>query len=1133
MRKILSIFAVLLVAITVSAQTPSTDFAGGYAFVADNATLDGAIELYTTTDPHYLRYNDNGTNGTATWQIEATKACKVTVTLNATDNVAGPKNGGHIFEVKVLQGETEIGSVAEAAESSVYTDIALDGEIKIPAAGVYSVKLFNNRAWSKCGIKGVTLAAEVFPETDFAAPDGYLFAAEKAALNGNIWYNETDKYLYYNDKSVCGTANWKIHATRGCLVNVTLNNNALTPNGHKYKVYAINDNGEKVDSIAEPSQVSTGTPVTLTGELLIPAAGDYTIQLYNQTGWSSAVIDGIVLTYAADVPKYYMKGNWNDENPDNFKTKEMVCVARNKYILENVVFGTKGVNWGDDPSWSYGHWETVDEFLGAKPTRLDTVTLALDASTGDITCTILGKYPKMVAKGFDDWGITRAFEIAADEKTASLALNLTELKKYEFKLMLEGQWRSNEYVFNRANNASTSPIIENYNNMKLDVDKAGEYLLTWKFEDNSLTVAYPSDFVAKPFEINLREAPLGSDDTNPTTKYLAIDDLGNYSYTDAAPAEYNAILSAAKFNGTQHGYVDLVVTTPIEAGSYKLTLGGCQYQNNSKRNASITNEDGSVTYTIVDQKTDSCYHQNTEAMIVSAALVVDKAQTIKILCAEYTPYIKLERAYKVDWESAPEHASYYYIDKNYAAVGEIVTVTVDPDEGYFVGSVDVPGVEAEKISWVGNTITFPMPAADVEVSVTLSAVEYGIVIESMTNGSIEANKAAYTAGETVTLTIKPAEGYKLSSLGIENVDAADIHQEGNTVTFPMPAKVVTVSATFVDASMSLTAFLAAKPETEVLLKDLTVVYANGKNTYVIDADGVALLIYDASKTYYDGTLAAGKVLSGQKGTYKSNKGQEEIIPTNTAVISDGTAPVPTAMSTIPTNEDVNKYVSLENLEIAKASDGKYYYGNKVLQVYGSGDLAPVKDGHYDIEGIIIVYNSQLEISVTKIELKDAPYVPTGAGTEENPYTVTDVLNIAEMVGTEEVWVKGFVVSVWATDKSQDLTIKTNIALADNAEETEVNKMIPVQLKTGTTIQDELNYVDNNYLMGLQISVKGKLQKYFSVAGVKELSDYKKPEKPSAIDNAEVNAKAVKVIENGQMIIIKNGVKYNALGEIIK
>ena len=39
--------------------------------------------------------------------------------------------------------------------------------------------------------------------------------------------------------------------------------------------------------------------------------------------------------------------------------------------------------------------------------------------------------------------------------------------------------------------------------------------------------------------------------------------------------------------------------------------------------------------------------------------------------------------------------------------------------------------------------------------------------------------------------------------------------------------------------------------------------------------------------------------------------------------------------------------------------------------------------------------------------------------------------------------------------------------------------------------------------------------------------------PTAIDNTNADAKAVKVIENGQLIIIKNGIRYNALGAQMK
>ena len=37
---------------------------------------------------------------------------------------------------------------------------------------------------------------------------------------------------------------------------------------------------------------------------------------------------------------------------------------------------------------------------------------------------------------------------------------------------------------------------------------------------------------------------------------------------------------------------------------------------------------------------------------------------------------------------------------------------------------------------------------------------------------------------------------------------------------------------------------------------------------------------------------------------------------------------------------------------------------------------------------------------------------------------------------------------------------------------------------------------------------------------------------SAIENTQATEKAIKAIENGQLIIIKNGVRYNALGAVL-
>ena len=68
---------------------------------------------------------------------------------------------------------------------------------------------------------------------------------------------------------------------------------------------------------------------------------------------------------------------------------------------------------------------------------------------------------------------------------------------------------------------------------------------------------------------------------------------------------------------------------------------------------------------------------------------------------------------------------------------------------------------------------------------------YAVKIAEMTNGTVIADKATATEGETVTLTVKPDAGYHLKSLM-----AGDKTLTSAPYTFTMPAKEVTVSALF-------------------------------------------------------------------------------------------------------------------------------------------------------------------------------------------------------------------------------------------------------------------------------------------------------------------------------------------------
>lgn len=76
---------------------------------------------------------------------------------------------------------------------------------------------------------------------------------------------------------------------------------------------------------------------------------------------------------------------------------------------------------------------------------------------------------------------------------------------------------------------------------------------------------------------------------------------------------------------------------------------------------------------------------------------------------------------------------------------------------------------------------------------------YSVTISATTNGTVVASKTSgIAAGETVTLTITPADYYMLNSISAtSNENPVSLNVDGNTRTFTMPAANVNVTASFV------------------------------------------------------------------------------------------------------------------------------------------------------------------------------------------------------------------------------------------------------------------------------------------------------------------------------------------------
>jgi hypothetical protein len=133
------------------------------------------------------------------------------------------------------------------------------------------------------------------------------------------------------------------------------------------------------------------------------------------------------------------------------------------------------------------------------------------------------------------------------------------------------------------------------------------------------------------------------------------------------------------------------------------------------------------------------------------------------------------------------------VNKQYAAEGETVTISISPYSNYVISSVSVPGAT---VSGSGHTRTFKMPAQNVTVSVmfTYVAPTYSISLSAGTGGTASLSTYSATAGTRVYIYVSPSTGYEVASVSASGVSVSG---SGTTYYFTMPSRSVSVSVSFV------------------------------------------------------------------------------------------------------------------------------------------------------------------------------------------------------------------------------------------------------------------------------------------------------------------------------------------------
>ncbi|MCR5587024.1 MAG: hypothetical protein K6F77_05785, partial [Lachnospiraceae bacterium] len=109
-------------------------------------------------------------------------------------------------------------------------------------------------------------------------------------------------------------------------------------------------------------------------------------------------------------------------------------------------------------------------------------------------------------------------------------------------------------------------------------------------------------------------------------------------------------------------------------------------------------------------------------------------------------------------------------------------------------------------AYSGKFHTDPNYSSPLDGKKLVPATLSDVTLADMSNGSITKSDASlqsrYFDGETVTLSIAPKSGYRLSSLNVkktdDNTQVVPVNGSGNTRTFTMPAYPVIVTAVFVE-----------------------------------------------------------------------------------------------------------------------------------------------------------------------------------------------------------------------------------------------------------------------------------------------------------------------------------------------
>ena len=273
-----------------------------------------------------------------------------------------------------------------------------------------------------------------------------------------------------------------------------------------------------------------------------------------------------------------------------------------------------------------------------------------------------------------------------------------------------------------------------------------------------------------------------------------------------------------------------------------------------------------------------------------------------------------------------------------AKTDQVVNISdIKPNAGYKLDKITVTDANGNPVEVTNNS--FKMPAGDVTVNATFKKLAYRITKQNPINGTFTVPESA-ESGSTVTISIKPNEGYELDKISVRGGEGA-IPVNGNT--FTMPASDVVVDVTFKPIPPKVFNITIDQTQNGSVKADKQSAKENEEVTLTVKADeGYEL----------DKFLVNGKPVEVTNGTYTFNMPKENVVIS--ATFRKKPITPPEGSEEIPADgyKITNKQTGLDLKIIKRGSDGRILEKAEFeLEKYTDGTYETKDDKFKKVHGI--------------------------------------------------------------------------------------------------------------------------------------------------------------------------------------